>query len=149
MKYLFLIFLTLLLSLCYADGNAENLKKERGLESFQTLKWQTQLDKAFQIAHDEQKNVIVMVEDRDCKWCIKMKKGALSDTRVQARLKHYVLVKVSRSNKAEVNQLQFFDGTIPNFYFMTPKREIVENIVGYFRADDFLGYIKEIEEEGF
>lgn len=148
MKHLFFIFLILLLSLCQADGTKEYTKEER-FESFHTLHWETQLDKAFQIAQDEQKNVFVMVEDTHCKWCIKMKRGALSDKRVQERLKQYVLVKVSRGNRDEVNQLELFDDIIPNFYFMTPKREMIENIVGYFRTDDFLGYIKELEEEGF
>lgn len=154
------MFFATTLSLCYGEVKVQGtnealkrpvptLKEETGLEAFNALDWQTDLSKAFELANSEQKNVIVMVEDTHCKWCIKMKKGALSETQVQEILKRYILVKVLRSNKSEVSQLNGFDGTIPNFYFMTKDKEIVENIVGYFTADDFLGYIKEIEEDGF
>jgi hypothetical protein len=30
---------------------------------------------------------------------------------------------------------------------MTPKKEIIDNIIGYYEAKDFLNYIDEIEAE--
>lgn len=160
MRHLFLIFFAAILSVFSAEAKSQEaneafksnvsvVKEETGLEAFDALDWQTELSKAFELAKNQQKNVIVMVEDIHCKWCVKMKKGALSDRQVQKILKRYILVKVLRSDKSEVSQLNQFDGTIPNFFFMTKNKETVDNIVGYFTADDFLGYIKEIKEDGF
>jgi len=159
-SHLFLICFAAIFSMCSAEAKSQGtngefkpnvsvVKEETGLEAFNALDWQTELSTAFELAKNEQKNVIVMVEDIHCKWCVKMKKGALSDSQVQEILKRYILVKVLRSNKSEVSQLNRFDGTIPNFFFMTKDKEIVDNVVGYFTADDFLGYIREIKEDGF
>lgn len=143
MKTLFLLSILLIFSLQEIHG------KDTGLETFNKLDWKYGLTEAFEQAKNEQKNVIVMVEDSKCKWCIKMKKGALSDVRVQELLKEYVLVKVLRSNKSESSQLKGFDGTIPSLFFMTKDKEIEDNIVGYFKACDFLGYMQEIQADGF
>lgn len=145
MKILFTLVFLILFSIFQLEAKVV----DTSLESFHKLEWKQGLNRAFKEAKRENKNVIVMVEDFKCKWCIKMKKGALSDRRIQEILKGYVLVKVARSNKPESSQLNGFDGTIPNLYFMTKDKEIVENIVGYFTADDFLGYIQEIKEDGF
>jgi len=39
-----------------------------------------------------------------------------------------------------------FDGNIPSFFFMTNKEEVQDAVVGYFKENDFLEYIKEIED---
>lgn len=143
MKTLFLLATVAIFSM------QEVYAKDTDLEAFERLDWKYGLEKAFEEAKNTQKNVIVMVEDAKCKWCIKIKKGALSDVRVQEILKRYILVKVLRSNKSESSQLKGFDGTIPGLFFMTKDKEILDNIVGYFNVDDFLGYIQEIQANGF
>ena len=148
MLYMRSIFLVTVILLC-SFSSIEAKSNDSALAAFNRLDWGMGLSKAFERANLEDKNVIVLVEDIKCKWCIKMKKGALSDRRVQEILKEYILVKVLRANKVESNQLKGFDGTIPNLYFMTKEKEIVDTIVGYFTADDFLGYLKEIQADGF
>ena len=146
MRAIFLSVVILLGSFSYSEAKHSDAK---ALDAFNSLDWGIGLSQAFERANIEEKNVIVLVEDVKCKWCIKMKKGALSDTRVQEILKEYILVKVLRANKVESNQLKGFDGTIPNLYFMTKEKEIVDTITGYFTVDDFLGYLKEIQADGF
>jgi len=145
MRTIFLSVVILLGSFSYSEAK----HSDKALDAFNNLDWGIGLSQAFERANIEEKNVIVLVEDVKCKWCIKMKKGALSDTRVQEILKEYILVKVLRANKVESNQLKGFDGTIPNLYFMTKEKEIVDTVVGYFTVDDFLGYLKEIQADGF
>ncbi|HIQ46728.1 MAG TPA: DUF255 domain-containing protein [Sulfurovum sp.] len=145
MRTIFLSVVILLGSFSYSEAK----HSDKALDAFNNLDWGIGLSQAFERANIEEKNVIVLVEDVKCKWCIKMKKGALSDTRVQEILKEYILVKVLRANKVESNQLKGFDGTIPNLYFMTKEKEIVDTITGYFTVDDFLGYLKEIQADGF
>jgi len=145
MRTIFLSVVILLGSFSYSEAK----HSDKALDAFNNLDWGIGLSQAFERANIEEKNVIVLVEDVKCKWCIKMKKGALSDMRVQEILKEYILVKVLRANKVESNQLKGFDGTIPNLYFMTKEKEIVDTITGYFTVDDFLGYLKEIQADGF
>lgn len=122
-------------------------KIEETLDAFDKLNWETDLDLAFSRAKKEHKNVMVMIECVTCTWCIKMKKGALSDPRVQDKLQSYILLKVQRSDKNSTKYLPDFTGAIPSFYFMQPDKEIMETVIGYFLTEDFLGYLNDIDEE--
>ena len=122
-------------------------KKEEARSTFDKLSWETDMDYAFERAKKEHKNVMIMVEDPRCKWCTKMKKGALSDQNVQEKLQSYILLKVQRSDKDTAKRIADFTGAIPSFYFMEPNQEVFESVIGYFVTEDFLGYLNEIEEE--
>ena len=126
----------------------QNLKKkEETLGAFDKLNWETDMDHAFERAKKEHKNVMIMVEDPRCKWCTKMKKGALSDQSVQDKLQSYILLKVQRSDKDTAKRIVDYTGAIPSFYFMEPNQEVFESVIGYFMTEDFLGYLNDIEEE--
>jgi len=122
-------------------------KKEETLAAFEELSWETDMDHAFERAQKEQKNVMIMVEDRRCKWCKNMKMGALSDPNVQDKLQSYILLKVQRSDKKTAGRIEDFTGAIPSFYFMEPDQELFESVVGYFATEDFLRFLTEIEED--
>jgi len=122
-------------------------KKEESLGAFEKLSWETDMDHAFERAQKEQKNVMIMVEDRRCKWCKNMKMGALSDPNVQDKLQSYILLKVQRSDKKTAGRIEDFTGAIPSFYFMEPDQELFESVVGYFATEDFLRFLTEIEED--
>ncbi len=122
-------------------------KKEETLEAFEKLDWETDMDHAFERAKKEHKNVMIMVEDRRCKWCKNIKIGALSDPNVQDKLQSYILLKVQRSDKKTADRIEDFTGAIPSFYFMQPDQEVFESVVGYFATEDFLSFLTEIEEE--
>ena len=121
--------------------------KDATYDAFEKLVWETDMDLAFERAQQEHKNVMIMVEDIRCKWCKNMKKGALSDPDVQAKLQPYILLKVQRSDKKTAKRITEFSGAIPSFYFMEPDQELFESIVGYFTTEDFLRFLTEIEED--
>ena len=126
----------------------QNLKKkEETLGAFENLNWEIDMDHAFERAQKEHKNVMIMVEDRRCKWCKNIKIGALSDPNVQDKLQSYILLKVRRSDKETADRIEDFTGAIPSFYFMQPDQEVFESVVGYFATEDFLSFLTEIEEE--
>lgn len=122
-------------------------KKDETLGAFEKLIWETDMDHAFERAQKEHKNVMIMVEDRRCKWCKNMKIGALSDPNVQEKLQSYILLKVQRSDKKTAKRIKDFTGAIPSFYFMDPDQEVFESVVGYFVTEDFLGYLNDLEED--
>jgi len=110
------------------------------------LTWYTHVESGYTRAKEEHKNVIIMVGEDSCRWCTKMKKGTLTDKRIMKMLQHYVLVSIKRSDKEAIKYVPEFDGKIPSFFFMNHNKELIEPVVGYFKADDFLTYMKEIEE---
>jgi thioredoxin-related protein len=105
------------------------------------------LDKALAKAKKHGKPLLVMISEPSCRWCIKVKKGALSDPRVHEALRPYILVKLRRSDHAQSGRIKAFDGKIPSFFVLTPEGEVVDSIVGYYQTEDFLHYLQEISGE--
>jgi len=133
------------------EPSFENVLQDKNTLSRKTthisgLTWYLNIEDGLKQAKIENKRMIVMVSEESCRWCKKMKESTLLDVRIQNRLKEYILVSVKRSDTNAVKHLERFDGNIPSFFFMKEDKELIESIVGYFKADDFLEYIHEIEE---
>lgn len=140
--FLFFIVFNLLV-LGYSEKSEH---KPETMTNISGLSWYLNIETALQKAKKEKKSIVVMVGEDSCKWCKKMKNRTLIDTRIQAKLKSYILVSVKRSDKEAMKYLPTFDGNIPSFFFMQDNKELIESIVGYFKADDFLDYLNEVEE---
>lgn len=111
------------------------------------LLWHSNVKEAFLLAKEQDKNVIVMVGEDDCRWCVKMKKHTLTDARIQEHMQKYILVSVKRSDKDAIKHVPEFDGNIPSFFMMRHTEEVIDSVVGYFNPNDFLQYIEEIQDE--
>jgi len=146
------VFLNLLLGIMvfslttYGDSNNSMPEKP---DTNVTLTWQNNIKTAFELVQKEQKSVMVMVEDVRCRWCIKMKEGALSNAEVQKNLQKYILLKIDRSDNESMESLPGLRGPIPSFHFFTANKRSIDKIAGYYETEDFLGYIKEIAEDSF
>ena len=110
------------------------------------LVWIKGINTAFEMAKKEQKTVMVLVEGENCRWCKKMKHRTLADESVQKKLESYITVKVMRENENAVKDLPIIDG-VPSIFFMSPKKEVIESVVGYFNVEDFLSYISDVEKK--
>lgn len=146
------IFLNLIVSIIVLSLNAYGDSNNSVSEKFDTnvtLTWHNDIKTAFGLAQKEQKSVMVMVEDVQCRWCVKMKEGALSNTEVQKNLQKYILLKIDRSDNESMESLPGLRGPIPSFHFFTAQKKFIDKIAGYYETEDFLGYIKEIAEDSF
>ncbi|MEA1954423.1 MAG: thioredoxin family protein [Campylobacterota bacterium] len=112
----------------------------------QDIIWVKDINTAFTLAKKEQKNVMLMVEGMNCRWCVKMKQRTLLDKEVREKLKSYILVKVMREDKEAVKDLPEIHG-VPSIFFITPKKKIIESVIGYFNIEDFLSYISDVEKK--
>ncbi len=108
--------------------------------------WLKDINTAFDMAEKEQRTVMVLVEGENCRWCKKMKHRTLGDENVQKKLKSYITVKVMRENEDDVKDLPIIYG-VPSIFFMTPEKEVIESVVGYFNVEDFLSYIFDVEKK--
>jgi thioredoxin-related protein len=113
---------------------------------FAEIAWQKDLGSAFKKAQNENKVMMVMVEGKYCKWCKKMKYRTLRDKNVEKRLAPYVMVKVMEEDENAVNTLPKTDG-IPTIFFMTADKKVLESVVGYYDAEDFISFIESVEQK--
>jgi thioredoxin-related protein len=122
-------------------------KKEVSIEKKDVygIPWEKDLKTAFLRARSENKNVIIMAVSVGCGWCKKMKERTLSNPEVAKRLEKYILVQADRETPTERDQLPPFKH-VPILFFMTPDKEVIDNMRGYYLAEDFLEYLNEIEE---
>jgi|GEM_PF-882302 len=130
----------------------DDVEKKFPLDSVRVtpaLHWSHNLEKSFALAKAEGKKVMVMVEDVHCRWCKKMKAGALVDEKVKEKLREYVLLKIDRANQKNMEALAGLRGPIPSFHLFDAKRKSLDTLAGYYDASDFLEYLSElaIEEE--
>ncbi len=108
--------------------------------------WMKDINSAFKLAQKEQKIVMVLVEGKHCRWCVRMKDRTLADVNVEKKLKSYIAVKVMRENEDAVKDLPIIHG-VPSIFFMTPKKKVLESVIGYFNVEDFLSYISDVEKK--
>ncbi len=108
--------------------------------------WQKNITTAFELAKKENKIVMVMVEGKHCRWCVKMKNRTLADENVTKRLEPYITVKVMREDENSVKDLPIIHG-VPSIFFMTAEKKVLESVVGYFDVGDFLSYIDDVEKK--
>ena len=111
-----------------------------------SLEWVKDIDTALKIAKKEHKNIMVLVEGENCRWCKKMKHRTLSDESVEKRLKKFVVVKVMREDGNAMSVLPPIQG-VPTVFFIKENKAVLEDVVGYFNAEDFLSYIDDVEKK--
>ena len=112
---------------------------------FADIQWQKDIPTAMKMAKEQNKIVMLYVEGRHCKWCRKMKRRTLSNSEVKKRLNSFILVKVFKENREAIKdlpQVRF----VPTVFFLTPKKEIIQTVTGYFEVADFLSYINDVEQ---
>ncbi len=111
-----------------------------------SVEWVKDIDTALTLAKKEHKNIMVLVEGENCRWCKKMKHRTLSDETVEKRLEKYVVVKVMREDGNAMSVLPPIQG-VPTIFFMKENKAVIEEIIGYFNVEDFLSYIDDVEKK--
>ena len=111
-----------------------------------SVEWVKDIDTAFALAKKEHKNIIVLVEGENCRWCKKLKHRTLSDEAIEKRLEKFVTVKVMREDPSAMSVLPPVKG-VPTIFFMKENKAVVEEILGYVDVEDFISYINDVEKK--
>ncbi len=111
-----------------------------------SIEWSKDLDTAFALAKKEHKNIMVLVESENCRWCKKLKHRTLTDETVEKRLEKFVTVKVMREDSSAMSVLPVVKG-VPTIFFMNEDKVISDEILGYVDAEDLIIYINDIEKK--
>lgn len=109
-----------------------------------SLEWAKDLDTAFSLAKQEHKDVMVLVESENCRWCKKLKYRTLSDEAVEKRLEKFVVVKVMREDASVMSMLPSVEG-VPTTFFMTENRVLIKDLLGYRNIRKFTACIDSVE----
>ena len=110
------------------------------------LEWEKDINTALKSAKKENKALMVFVESEHCPWCKKMKHRTIGDEGIEKRLENFVLVKVMREDPKAMKLLPPIQG-VPTVFFLTEKKEVLEEVIGYFDVLDFTSYIGDVEKK--
>jgi len=132
--------------LSYIDDVEKKVPLKKKSEPL-TLKWHDDIDEAFAQAKQEHKKVMVLVEDEQCRWCKKMKAGALSHEDVKEKLNAYVLLRIDRIDQEDMEALEGLRGPIPSFHLFDTQKKALDALAGYYDKDHFLEYLTELSQE--
>jgi len=108
--------------------------------------WQKGLKEAIVQAKKESRLVMVMVESEHCRWCKKMHRYTLGDRRVIGALKPYISVRMNREESSTIEELPQVKA-VPTIFFLDPDMKVIETVVGYFDAEDFLSYLEDVDRK--
>ncbi len=111
-----------------------------------SVEWSKDLETAFATAKKEHKNIMVLVEGENCRWCKKLKHRTLADEAVEKRLEKFVTVKVMREDAFAMSALPEVKG-VPTIFFMNEDKVISDEILGYVDVEDMIYYINDIEKK--
>ena len=111
-----------------------------------SIEWVKDLDTAFAMAQKEHKDVMVLVEGENCRWCKKFKHRTLSDEDIEKRLEKFVTVKVMREDPSAVSALPQIEG-VPTVFFMKENKTVTETILGYRNVRKFTAVIDRVEKK--
>jgi thioredoxin-related protein len=111
-----------------------------------SIEWSKDLETAFNLAKKEHKNIMVVVEGENCRYCKKLKHRTLSDETVEKRLEKFVTVKVMREDASAMSVLPEVKG-VPTIFFMNEDKVISDEILGYVDVEDLIYYINDIEKK--
>ncbi len=106
------------------------------LSLFADIKW-LNLNDGLEIAKKDNKLVLIMMTSPSCGYCVKMEREVLTQEKVINTLNNFfipVKIDVSKDDYPETLRVR---GT-PTFFFVTKKKVIVNDIVGYRESDEFL-----------
>jgi uncharacterized protein YyaL (SSP411 family) len=101
------------------------------------INWQTNIDKAIEVAKKEQKNILVFINSSSCPYCEMMEDEIFNKEEDAKYLtKKYIMVKLNISDAQKI-----FPGTstTPTTYIFTPNKELLASQVGY-KNEEFFYY---------
>lgn len=88
------------------------------------------------------KPVLAFFTSDSCSWCVKMKSDTMTDSRVQAVLRNYILVYVDTDRDREAIR-KFGVRALPSFVVTNHREERLKMDMGYKNADSFSSWLND------
>ena len=104
----------------------------------------TDLNKAIEQAHAQNKSIMLLFDQDDCYYCHEMKEKTLSNPDVISKLNEgYITVIIDVNEQTNTASKYKVFGT-PTIIFLDSNQKQIDKIDGYVGADEFLNTLKAI-----
>ncbi len=109
------------------------------------LNWAKSYEEAMQKAFQQNKNVMLLVTTKRCRWCRKLESTTLQDEGVINRLeKDYISVHVTRGKDDYPSHLKA-SGVPTTFFLDVNGQPIIKKVVGYWNVEDYLSFLDDVD----
>lgn len=104
----------------------------------------TDLNKAIEQAHAENKSIMLLFDQKDCYYCNEMKEKTLSNPEVISKLNEkYISVIIDINNEPKIASKYKVFGT-PTIIFLDSNQKQIGKVEGFIDANGFLNTLKGI-----
>ena len=104
----------------------------------------TDLTKALDDAHNQNKSVLIVFDQKSCVYCDILKEDTLSDENVKKQLnENYIVVIVDINDQPEIADKYGIYGT-PTMVILDSSSKELSRIEGYLGTDEFLKELSEV-----
>lgn len=109
------------------------------------IKWADSFKEALAQAQKEDKNMMVLITTKSCRWCRKLESETLTDAQVIKRLnRDYISVHLTRDVDEYPRYLQA--PGVPTTYFLNRAGQpIIKRVMGYWNVEDYLFYLDDVD----
>jgi len=109
------------------------------------LKWADTYTQAIEKAKKQNKNVMLLITTKTCRWCRKLESTTLKNQRVIERLnRDYISVHVTRDVDDYPSDLQVKG--VPTTYFLNVQgAPMIRKVMGYWNVDDYLSFLDDVD----
>lgn len=109
------------------------------------LEWASSYKDAVKKAKAENKNIMLLITTKTCRWCRKLESVTLTDERVVTRLhKDYVSVHVTRDEDEYPAHLKA--SAVPKTYYLdTEGNPLIKGVLGYWSIEDYLSFMDDVD----
>jgi thioredoxin-related protein len=115
---------------------------------YEDIDWEIDFKDAMKVAKYQKKPTMVLITQKRCKWCKKMKKKTLSNDAIIDRLnENFVTVEVTR-RKDDYPHKELRARAVPTIYFLSADGEKLMRrpVIGYWNVENFMSYINKAEK---
>jgi len=113
---------------------------------YDDIDWADSYQEALNLAKAENKNVMVLITSKRCKWCKKLKRKTLSKDSIINKLNsNFISVEVTRK-RDDYPYKTLRARAVPTTYFLTPEgKTIMRPVIGYWNPSNYLSYLKDVD----
>lgn len=109
------------------------------------LIWTNSFAQALAKAQKEDKNIMVLITTKSCRWCRKLESETLTDEVVISRLnKDYVSVHLTRGVD-EYPQYLEAPGVPATYFLDRTGQPLIKRVMGYWNVEDYLSYLDDVD----
>ncbi len=103
-------------------------------------------EEALEMAKEQNKRVMVLMVQDNCRYCKAMKANTFSDTEVIERInKHYIFVELHRYNDSYPKQKFAVYGVPTTFFVYNDGTLIMKGAGGYWNKEDFFSFMDDAD----